>query len=295
MPIIKKDEVMPERPVIIVLYGVPGSGKTSVANTCNNPLLIDCDKGASRAANSVDTLIANKWEEIEAEYNSMKGYNTVVVDTAKAALDDFLSNYVVAQNYKLKSNGLKRFGEMADRFKEFVNKLRENGSDIVFVCHDKETAEGDIIKHSPDCTGQSKDLLLRIADQVGYLTIVNNQRTIIFNPTDTTIGKDVAGLGTVHVPDCNSPQFVTFMGEIIADVKKKIQNKTEAQKQAQEKLNKAREQVFAAETVDDAEELIKVRDGLAKAHQAAFSKFMAEELAKKGIVFDKEQKKFVKQ
>lgn len=295
MPIIKKDEVMPERPVIIVLYGVPGSGKTSVANTCNNPLLIDCDKGASRAANSVDTLIANKWEEIEAEYNSMKGYNTVVVDTAKAALDDFLSNYVVAQNYKLKSNGLKRFGEMADRFKEFVNKLRENGSDIVFVCHDKETAEGDIIKHSPDCTGQSKDLLLRIADQVGYLTIVNNQRTIIFSPTDTTIGKDVAGLGTVHVPDCNSPQFVTFMGEIIADVKKKIQNKTEAQKQAQEKLNKAREQVFAAETVEDAEKLIKVRDGLAKAHQTAFSKFMAEELAKKGIVFDKEKKKFVKQ
>ena len=85
------------------------------------------------------------------------------------------------------------------------------------------------------------------------------------------------------------------MGEIIADVKKKIQNKTEAQKQAQEKLNKDREQVFAAETVEDAEELIKVRDGLAKAHQAAFSKFMAEELAKKGIVFDKEKKKFVKQ
>lgn len=295
MPIIKKDEVMPERPVIIVLYGVPGSGKTSVANTSNNPLLIDCDKGASRAANSVDTLIANKWEEIESEYQAMKGYSTIVVDTAKAAIDDFLPNFVVAQNYKLKTNGLKRFGEMADKFKEFVNKLRKNGSDIVFVCHDKETAEGDVIKHSPDCTGQSKDLLLRIADQVGYLTIINNQRTILFNPTDTTIGKDVAGLGTIQVPDCNSPKFVTFMGEIIADVKKKIQNKTEAQKEAQERLNNAREQVYAAMTIEDAENLIKVRDSLAKAHQKAFSNFMVEELAKKGIVFDAKQKKFVQQ
>lgn len=39
MPIVKKNDVLPERPVIIVLYGVPGSGKTSVATTADNPLL----------------------------------------------------------------------------------------------------------------------------------------------------------------------------------------------------------------------------------------------------------------
>ena len=33
MPIVKKNDVLPERPVVIVLYGVPGSGKTSVATT----------------------------------------------------------------------------------------------------------------------------------------------------------------------------------------------------------------------------------------------------------------------
>ena len=41
MPIIKKNDVTPERPVIIVLYGTPGTGKTSVATTAFNPLLID--------------------------------------------------------------------------------------------------------------------------------------------------------------------------------------------------------------------------------------------------------------
>lgn len=40
MPIVKKNDVLPERPVIIVLYGVPGSGKTSVATTADTPLLI---------------------------------------------------------------------------------------------------------------------------------------------------------------------------------------------------------------------------------------------------------------
>ncbi|EJW89653.1 Zeta toxin [gut metagenome] len=39
MPIVKKTDVLPERPVIIVLYGVPGSGKTSVATTAEKPFV----------------------------------------------------------------------------------------------------------------------------------------------------------------------------------------------------------------------------------------------------------------
>lgn len=58
---------MPQRPVIILLYGVPGSGKTSLANTSNNPLLIDCDRGADRAVNRQDTLSSSIWEDIRDE------------------------------------------------------------------------------------------------------------------------------------------------------------------------------------------------------------------------------------
>lgn len=53
MPIVKKNDVLPERPVIIILYGVPGSGKTSVATTADNPLLIDCDRGQTAQYNVV--------------------------------------------------------------------------------------------------------------------------------------------------------------------------------------------------------------------------------------------------
>lgn len=64
MPIIKKDDVTPERPVIIVLYGQPGSGKTSVATTAEVPLLVDTDRGYDRSVQRVDTLVANRWEDI---------------------------------------------------------------------------------------------------------------------------------------------------------------------------------------------------------------------------------------
>lgn len=284
MPIIKKSEVMPERPVIIVLYGTPGTGKTSLANTAKNPILIDTDRGSDRASNRVDTLMASKWLDIENEKEAIKTYDTVVIDTAKALLDDYLSDYVVTQNYKLKSNGLKRFGEMAEKFKEFVNFLRQNQSDIIFVCHDKEQTEGDIIKHSPECTGQSKDLLLRIADQVGYVTMVDGQRTIVFDPTDTTIGKNVAQIPPMRIPYVNSVEFPTCMEGIIDKVKKSLVGKSEAQKEAQEQLDSAREKLKNAKTIDDANELIAITKTLPKPMQSAFSKKVVEEMKKLGFI-----------
>ena len=145
MPIIKKDDVTPERPVIIVLYGQPGSGKTSVATTAEVPLLVDTDRGYDRSVQRVDTLVANRWEDILGAQNDMSSYKTIIVDTAKATLDDYLSTYAVQTDYKLAKNTLKKFGRMADDFKAFVNVLRQNGSDIIFICHDKEQSEGDII------------------------------------------------------------------------------------------------------------------------------------------------------
>jgi ATP-dependent Lon protease len=284
MPIIKRNDVMPERPVIIVLYGTPGTGKTSLANTAKNPILIDTDRGSDRASNRVDTLMASKWMDIENEKEAIKTYDTVVIDTAKSLLDDYLSDYVVSQNYKLKTNGLKRFGEMAEKFKEFVNFLRQNQSDIIFVCHDKEQAEGDVIKHSPECTGQSKDLLLRIADQVGYVTMVNGQRTIVFDPTDTTIGKNVAQIPPMRIPDVNSVEFPTCMAEIISKVKKSLVGKSEAQKEAQEQLDSAREKLKSAKTIDDANELISITKTLPKPMQSAFSKKVVEEMKKLGFI-----------
>lgn len=295
MPIIKKNDVTPERPVIIVLYGTPGSGKTSVATTAENPIVIDTDRGYDRAVQRVDTLTASKWEDVLAETETLKSYKTVIVDTAKAALDDYLSAYVCEKNYKLKNNGLKRFGQMADEFKQFVNSLRANGQDIIFICHDKETQDGDTIKHAPDCTGQSKDLLIRIADQVGYVFIQNKQRVINFEPLDNFVGKNVAQLGMTPIPDAPSKEFDTCMADIIKTVKQSIQSKSEAQRKAQEMLAQLRENIAEADTEKGVEVIMKQARDLPPILKAPFFAEAKETLAAKGFVFDTEKKKFVKE
>lgn len=286
MPIIRKNDVTPERPVIIVLYGTPGSGKTSVATTAENPILIDTDRGYDRAVQRIDTLEARKWQDIDGEMEAIKSYKTVIVDTAKAMLDDYLSTYAVEQNYKLKSNSLKRFGQMADDFKMFVNSLRNGGSDIIFICHDKETAEGDNIKHSPDCTGQSKDLLLRIADQVGYICKANGKRTIFFEPSDNFIGKNVAQIEPTTIPDNTDSSFPTFMADVIKKVKTAIMSKSDAQGKAMQQLAEARALLASVSALEDINALQKSASRLPQVLKYPFFEEMKSELAKKGFTFD---------
>lgn len=295
MAIIKKTDVFPKRPVIIVIYGTPGVGKTSLFNTSKNPILLDCDRGADRSINRQDTIVANSWKEVLQDEGEIKNYSTLGIDTAKATLDDFLMTHVIEQDYKLKTNKLKAYGAIGDEFKLFVNRRRNEGVDIVVIAHAKEDKDGDIIKLSPDVTGQSKDLLLRIADQVGFLTMVNNKRTLTFEPTDKTVGKNVAKLPTMEVPDETDPAFPNFMAEIIEKVKESIQRQTEEQKAALNKIRELSEAIALMEEEEQANAISEDILTLTKMQQAGIkAQFMAR-IKEVGIKYDKEQKKFVKE
>lgn len=296
MPIIKKNDVRPERPVIIMLYGVPGCGKTSVATTANNPVIIDTDRGSDRAVRVTDTLLADNWQDILNSTESLKEYSTIVIDTAKTMLDDFLSVYVCDKNYKLRTNSLKRFGEIATEFSNFVGKLQTFGADLIFICHDKEMQEGDVIKHSPNCTGSSKDLLQQKADQVGYISLVNGKRTVSFDPRDNFVGKNVAQLPVTEIPDASTPEYDAFMADIIAKVKASIQNKSEAQRQAIELLSSLRQELEKVKTEAETTALMKKCTQLPQVMKAPFFNEVKAALTEKGFVFEdgkfkKEQKK----
>lgn len=294
MPILKKNDVTPRRPVIIMLYGQPGSGKTSVATTANAPLVIDTDKGYDRSVRRVDTLIATKWEDVLSEQvaGTFDEYKTIVLDTVRGCTDDYLQVYVVSQDYKLQRNTLKRFGAVADQFKAFVNFLRSKGCDIVFIAHDKEAQEGDIIKHSPDCAGQSKDLLIRIADEVGYMFVENGKRKISFSPNETHVGKNVAELPIIEVPDASTSDFEGFMAHIIERVKDSIQNKSESNRKAMQQLAELREQLAAVMTEEEAAALVNACGELPEVLKLPFFKEMKEHLSSKGFAYDKETKLF---
>ena len=253
MPVLKASDPLPERPVVIALYGEPGSCKTTLGNTASGVLVLDFDRGVSRSAFRQDTVIINSWHDVitEEKAGTFKGYQTVVIDTAKAALDDFLMGYVIERDFKLKTNKLRAYGEIGDEFKLFLNNRRNEGLDVIIIAHAKK--DEDSKKAIPDVTGQSYQLILRVADQVGYVSFVNNERSIQWTPTDLTVGKNTANLPMMKVPDLSDVSLKTFMAEVIAEVKQSIVKMSDAQKEALEKSESFMQAVRDSQDFSDLE------------------------------------------
>lgn len=294
MPILKKEESLPKRPVVIVLYGEPGIGKTSLFNTSDNPLLLDFDRGVDRSINRQDTLLVSKWEDVQVEEKAgtFANYSTIGIDTAKAALDDFLMSYVIRQDYAAAKNKLKAYGAIGDEFKLFVNNRRADNAELVIIAHAKDEKEGDVIKKIPDVTGQSYNLLLRIADQVGYMRTINNKRSIQWEPTDTTIGKNVARLPITEIPDETDSAFRTYMAQIIERVKDAIATMSEAQKEAMEKMAIFQESIASCEDHEELTDILALVSEMPPSYSAALRKLISKRAKSCGFIVNHKTKAF---
>ena len=293
MPIIKPGQALPQHEPIIVLYGDPGTSKTSISNTCENPLLLDFDKGVQRSIGRGDTLIPDNWEEVQKEERAgtFNQYTTIVVDTAKAALDDYLKSHVIRQDYSLKKNKLQMFGAIADEFQLFINSRRENKQVLFVLAH--SIKDDDSKKMVPDVTGGSRQLLYRIADQIGYISIKNGQRVITWEPAENNCCKNTAWLPDTTVPDKNHPDFKGFGARLVAQVKESISRLTEEQRAAQELSQQYQDKIVAAETPDDLTAIAEEVKDLPEYLRYPLRNVLQEKAAAQAWKWEKEQKKYV--
>lgn len=292
LKIIKETDPITVETLVMTLYAPPGIGKTSLAFSATDPLLLDTDQGAYRSAFRKDAAEAKSWEDIAGiSASDVKPYKTLVLDTAGRALD-LLAIDIMEKNPKHGRGGsltLQGYGELKTRFANYLTLMRSFGLDIVLVAHSDEKQQGDEIVERIDMTGSSKQEVYKSSDAMARLGVKNGQRVLMFSPTDTQFGKDPANLGTLEIPNlADEPEF---LGGVIQQIKDTLNELTAEQKEVAEKVAKRSKQwkglIGAAESPEDFTGLV------SKAKNKAEKKELLEAARKAGFDWSAGEEEFV--
>jgi hypothetical protein len=233
--IVKSSEPIHVERINICIYAQPGVGKTSLAFTAEDPLVLDFDKGAHRAANRRDSVTVTSWADVESmTAEDLAPYKTVVLDTAGRALDSLASD-IIKKNPKMGKGGgalsLQGFGELKARYAAFSRLLNTFGKDLVLVCHMDEQRNGDDVIERLDAQGSSKGEIYKSVDAMGRIFVRNGKRFLDFSPREGSFGKNPAQLPDLEF--LHPSLKPNFLAETIQSIKDTLNHMSEDQLKAQ--------------------------------------------------------------
>lgn len=280
--------------IVVLCVGQPGSGKTSLGFTSDKPLLLDFDKGSYRSAFRKDTVTIEAWEDIASLRSSdIKDYSTIVVDTGGRALDA-ITAHIVSSNPKLaRPSGaltLQGYGELKAVFTNWTRQLRQLGKDILILAHDAEDKNGDNLIVRPDFQGGSRQEIIKIADAIGYLHKVGKETFLDFNPNESWIAKNCAGLEPLIVPDFSAQP--DYMAMVIQRIKDTLNRQTEAQKEAAVEMGFWHKKITAAENAEGFNALISECSSASDAIKQNVWRLLVKAAQDNGLDYDRKEKSF---
>ena len=220
--------------IIMIISGLPGVGKTTLALSAPDVLLIDADEGMSRVKpeHRKDSSVCKTYEEILTDIKEAEGkYKTIVIDTC-GALIECLKEWAMRIDKKAsKASGgisLQGFGVVKSEFIRLSAELRKKFN-VVFLFHESKEKEGDETFYNIVCEGAARTLVWQPADLGAHLHIVNGERMLGFTPTMNYNAKSAYGIkGLVKVPELADGEKNDFLTRLFETVKKNIAAETEA-------------------------------------------------------------------
>ena len=246
MAIVKPEEMdFSNKNIIMIISGLPGVGKTTLALSAPDVLLIDADEGMCRVnpEHRRDSSLCKTYEELLADIKAAEGqYKTIVVDTC-GALIDLLKDWAVRTDPKAsKSSGgisLQGFGVVKTEFLRFSAELRKKFN-VVFLFHEQMEKNNEEIIYTLICEGAARSLVYQPADLAAHLFIQNGERYLGFTPTSTYTAKSAYGIkGLVKVQGLAAGEPNEFLTRLFARVKENIAAESKSLTPQKEAYDKA--------------------------------------------------------
>ena len=227
MPIVKPTEMdFSKKNIIMIVSGLPGTGKTTLALSAPDVLLIDTDEGLARVnpAHRKDASVCKTYEEILADIKAAEGqYKTIVIDTC-GALIEYMKDWAMRTDPKAsKNNGgfsLQGYGVIKQEFLRLSAELRKKFN-VIFLFHENMTKNGDEgTFYELVVEGSTRTLVYQPADLAAHLFIMNGKRYLGFTPTEQYSAKSAYGIkGLVEVPELKDGDPNDFLTKLFSKVR----------------------------------------------------------------------------
>ena len=295
----------------MIIYGSPGVGKTTLALSAPNPVLIDFDRGMSRVRpqHRRPAIFCNTYEEVLADLRSpvLKDFETIVVDTGGSFIT-FLQDWAMRTDPKVnrQKNGalsLKGFGAVKSEFIRFTNMVKDTlDKNLIYVFHSQEQSDKDgNATQRLMCEGAAKNLVWTPCDFGGYVQMIGNQRVICFSPEQEYFAKGCHGItGQIAVPELGPADTNDFITKIFEKAKSNISAEAEAYAPVKEQYGRVMETVRKlidgitdADSALNAMNEIKVLDHASTSKEEA-KKMLKEKAASIGLKYGPAVGRFIK-
>lgn len=259
------NEISKEFYLKALVYGQPGIGKSTVASSMPDSVLIDCDNGVHRISpeHRIPFLPVKSYDEVLELLASpeIQPFKTIIFDTAGKLLD-FIAQYIIKREPKMgRKDGALTLQGYGVRKYEFINLLKRitiMQKHVIFVAHEIEERDSDSRYIRPEIGGSSGADLIKELDIVGYMEAIGRKRTISFSPSDKYYAKNAAHLDDViEVPELARGQANTFLLVIVEKVKAAMEEETEQYKQYAELVATHIKAIEAIKDVKTANETLK--------------------------------------
>jgi len=287
----------------MIIAGVPGIGKTTLALSAPKPLLIDLDKGVSRveARYRTDTAEVSTFGELENDLknNDLSSYETIVIDTGGKLLE-MLKPVVIAddpKNGKRDGNlSLQGYGAVKRKFNQFVNFVKGLDKNIVIVFHATEVAlADDITGLRIRMEGGAKDEVWDDIDVGGFVEMNGKKRTIGFSNCQRYYAKGTHGIhGVYELPVLEKGSKNTFVSDLFTAIKNDLNKAVDETTEYKEIMNELMPRIKSVSNVDELNDITLI---VADAKHCLTSKdelkFAIKEKAKElGAKYDKVKGRF---
>lgn len=244
MAIVKPENMdFSDKNIIMIISGLPGVGKTTLALSAPDILLIDADEGMARVnpAHRKDSSICKTYEELLEDIKAAEGqYKTVAIDTC-GSLIDMLKDWAMRNEptANKKSGGFSQqgFGFIKQEFLRLSADLRRHFN-VLYLFHVSKDKQNDEVFYDLVCEGSAKTLVWQPADLGAYMHIVNGERYLGFSPTMNYSAKSAYGIkGLVKVPELHEGDPNNFLTDLFAFIKSNIAAEMADQKKKKEAYN----------------------------------------------------------